>query len=140
MKARIFLTYLGWALSVVIACGNGGGYSSGVNINGNPTAGSVEKSKFVPINLETIEMLTEDLEIDLFPKDARITVRYELLNPGGKKTATAAFPCVALASEMSEPPREAKFTDFELKLDGRSLAYAVKTGNAPKAEGIQEEL
>jgi hypothetical protein len=141
MKACIFLTCLGWAASVVVAWGNGGGYSSGVTINGNPAAGSVEKSKFVPINLETIEMQTEDLRIDLFPKDARITVRYELLNPDGKKTATAAFPCVALASDMEEgDSRQAKFTDFELKLDGRSLPYAVKAGNAPKAEGIQEEM
>ena len=136
-EGAYLFTYFGWALSVVIVCGNGGGYSSGVNINGNPTAGSVEKSKFVPINLETIEMLTEDLEIDLFPKDARITVRYELLNPGGKKPL-GGLSLRHVGQRNERAPARGKIYRFRAEAGRAKLSLRVKAGNAPKAEGVKK--
>src|SRR5260370_6438129 len=88
-------------------------------------------------------MQTEDLQIDLFAETATVRVRYDFFNPGSSTTILAAFPCVALKSEMDDEPDSAKtaiFTDFVIAADNKPLAYSVKRGDSPRVEGIQEEL
>jgi hypothetical protein len=140
MKAVAILVSTLWA---TLCLANGGGYGSGVNIQGNPSSGELEHSKFVPVNLQKIEMQTEDLEIELYATTAVVRVRYDFFNPGDQATALAAFPCVALKSEMDDDPNNAKlatFTDFTIKADSQPLSYTVRSGDAPKAKGIQEDL
>jgi hypothetical protein len=140
MKAVAILACLVWS---TLCLANGGGYGSGVNIHGNPSSGELDHNKFVPVNLQKIEMQTEDLEIELYATTAVVRVRYEFFNPGEQTAALAAFPCVALKSEMDDEPNSAKlatFTDFTISADKKPLSYTVRSGDAPKAEGIQEEL
>jgi hypothetical protein len=140
MKISIILTFASWA---TFCLANGGGYGSGVNIQGNPSSGTISSKKFSPLNLEKIEMQTEDLEIDLFADTATVRVRYDFFNPGTHTLVSAAFPCVALESEMEDDPNSAKratFTDFVIAADNNPLPYAVKQGDAPRVEGIQEDL
>jgi hypothetical protein len=140
MKACAILIFVSWS---TFCLANGGGYGSGVNIQGNPTAGEIARNKFSPVNLQKIEMQTEDLEIDLFAETATVRVRYDFFNPGSHTVILAAFPCVALKSEMDDEPDSAKranFTDFVIAVDNKPLTYSVKGGDPPKVEGIQEEL
>jgi Domain of unknown function (DUF4424) len=140
MKAVAILVIMGWS---TLCLANGGGYGSGVNIQGNPSSGALEHNKFVPVNLQKIEMQTEDLEIELYATTALVRVRYDFFNPAEQTAALAAFPCVALKSEMDDDPNNAKlatFTDFTIKADDQPLAYTVRSGDAPKAKGIQEDL
>ena len=140
MKVGLILIFAGWA---TFCLANGGGYGSGVNIQGNPSSGTVASNKFTPVNLEKIEMQTEDLEIDLFADTATVRVRYDFFNPGSHTVVSAAFPCVALESEMEDDPNSAKratFSDFVIAADNKPLPFAVKGGDAPRVEGIQEEL
>ena len=69
MKAGAIMIFLSWS---TFSLANGGGYGSGVNIQGNPTAGEIARNKFSPVNLQKIEMQTEDLEIDLFAETAAV--------------------------------------------------------------------
>jgi hypothetical protein len=140
MKAAAILISIFWS---TFCFANGGGYGAGVNVQGNPSSGEINHNKFVPTNLQKIEMQTEDLEIDLFATTAVIRVRYDFLNPGDQIAALAAFPCVALKSEMDDEPdsaRLATFTDFTITADDKPVPYSVRSGDAPKVEGIQEEL
>ena len=138
--AAAILASVSWS---TLCLANGGGYGSGVNVHGNPSSGALDHDKFVPENLQKIEMQTEELEIDLFATTATIRVRYDFFNPGDHTTALAAFPCVALKGEMDDEPDSAKratFTDFTIAADNKPLPFSVKTGDSPKVEGIQEEL
>jgi len=141
MRTGLILIFASWA---TFCLANGGGYGSGVNIQGNPSSGAVTSDKFSPLNLEKIEMQTEDLEIDLFADTATVRVRYDFFNPGAHTVVSAAFPCVALESEMEgddpNASKRATFTDFTIAADNKSLLYAVKKGDAPQVEGIQEDL
>ena len=140
MKVGSILILASWS---TFCLANGGGYGSGVNIQGNPTSGEIARNKFSPVNLQKVEMQTEDLQIDLFAETATVRVRYDFFNPGSQTTTLAAFPCVALKSEMDDEPDSAKtatFTDFVIAADNKPLAYSVKGGDAPRVEGIQEEL
>jgi Domain of unknown function (DUF4424) len=140
MKAGAILILVSWS---TFCLANGGGYGSGVNIQGNPTAGELESNKFSPVNLQKIEMQTEDLQIDLFADTATVRVRYDFFNPGTHTVILAGFPCVALKGDMDENPSSAKkanFTDFVIAVDNKPLTYSVKGGDKPKVEGIQEEL
>ena len=119
MKAGAILIFLSWA---TFSLANGGGYGSGVNIHGNPAAGEIARNKFSPVDLGKIEMQTEDLEIDLFAETATVRVRYDFFNPGSQTAILAAFPCVALKSEMDDEPDSAKranFADFVIAADNR---------------------
>lgn len=136
MKVCIILSLAGWS---TFCLANGGGYSSGVNIQGNLTSGQIARDKFSPVNLEKIEMQTEELEIDLFADTATVSVRYDFFNPGSKTTILAAFPCVALKSEADEerdPGEKAKFTEFVIAADGKLVTYSVKGGDMPSTEGV----
>jgi hypothetical protein len=140
MKAGSILILASWS---TFCLANGGGYGSGVNVQGNPTSGEVARNKFSPVNLQKVEMQTEDLQIDLFAETATVRVRYDFFNPGNQTTTLAAFPCVALRSEMDGGEDDKKttvFTDFVIAADNKPLAYTVKGGDAPRVEGIQEEL
>ncbi len=140
MKAVPILISVAWS---TLCLANGGGYSTGINIQGNPSSGEIDQNKFVPANLQKIEMQTEDLEIDLYATTAVVRVRYDFFNPGDQTTVLAAFPCVALRSEMDMEEGSAKtdsFTDFTIATDGKPLRHTVKSGDAPKVEGIQQEL
>src|SRR5580704_10965474 len=132
MKLGSILILASWS---TFCLANGGGYSSGVNVQGNPTSGEVARNKFAPVNLKKIEMQTEDLQIDLFAETATVRVRYDFFNPGNQTTILAAFPCVALKSEMDEEADSAKtaiFTDFVIAADNKPLTYSVKRGDAPR--------
>ena len=140
MKVGAILILVTWS---TFCLANGGGYGSGVNIQGNPASGEVSRNKFTPVNLQKIEMQTEDLEIDLYAETAVVKVRYDFFNPGAHTLALAAFPCVALKSEMDDEPDSAKtavFSDFDIAADNKPLTHTVKGGDAPRVEGIQEEL
>src|ERR1700678_578915 len=140
MKVGPILILASWS---TFCLANGGGYSSGVNVQGNPTSGEIARNKFSPLNLQKVEMQTEDLQIDLFAETATVRVRYDFFNPGNQTTTLAAFPCVALRSEMDGGEDDKKttvFTDFVIAADNKPLAYTVKGGDAPRVEGIQEEL
>lgn len=140
MKISLILIFASWA---TLCLANGGGYGSGVNIQGNPTSGKIARNKFTPVNLQKIEMQTENLAIDLNAETATVRVKYEFYNPGARTVAVAAFPCVALQGEDAEESETAKtaiFTDFEIAADDKPLTYTVKGGDAPRVEGIQEEL
>ena len=140
MKVGPILILASWS---TFCLANGGGYGSGVNVQGNPTSGEIARNKFSPVNLQKVEMQTEDLQIDLFAETATVRVRYDFFNPGNQTTTLAAFPCVALRSEMDGGEDDKKttvFTDFVIAADNKPLAYSVKGGDAPTVEGIQEEL
>ena len=140
VRAPAILFLVSWS---TFCLANGGGYGSGVSIQGNPTAGEIGHNKFTPVNLQRIEMQTEALQIDLFDETATVQVRYDFFNPGGPTTIVAAFPCVALKSEDDLEPNKAKsatFTDFVIAADNKPLTCTIKGGDAPKAEGIQEQL
>src|SRR5579864_7110688 len=140
MKLGAILVLSSWS---TLCLANGGGYGSGVNIQGNPTSGKIARNKFTPVNLQKIEMQTEDLAIDLNAETATVWVRYDFYNPGPHTVAVAAFPCVALqgeGAEVAETAKKAVFTDFEIDADENPLNYTVKGGDAPRVEGIQEEL
>jgi hypothetical protein len=140
MKLGSILVLASWS---TLCLANGGGYGSGVNIQGNPSSGQVARNKFSPVNLQNVEMQTEDLQIDLFAETATVRVRYDFFNPGSQTTTLAAFPCVALKSEMDDEQdagKTAVFTDFVIAADDKPLTYSIKGGDAPKVEGIQEEL
>ena len=76
MKVGSILILASWS---TVCLANGGGYGSGVNIQGNPTSGEVARNKFSPVNLQKVEMQTEDLQIDLFAETAAVHVRYDFL-------------------------------------------------------------
>jgi hypothetical protein len=140
MKILAILILASWS---TYCLANGGGYGSGVSIQGNPTSGKIASNKFSPVNLQKIEMQTEDLEIDLYVETATVRVRYDFFNPGAHTVTLAAFPCVALKSEMDDDPDSAKranFTDFVIEADEKPLTYNIRGGDAPRVEGIQEEL
>ena len=140
MKAGAILIFVSWS---TFCLANGGGYGSGVNVQGNPTAGELQGNKFTPVNLQKIEMQTEDLQIDLFADSAIVRIRYDFFNPGAHTVTLAGFPCVALKGDMDENPESAKnanFTDFLIAADNKPLTYTVKGGDTPKVEGIQEQL
>jgi hypothetical protein len=133
-----------WSVfSSTLCLANGGGYSAGINVHGNASSGEIDHNKFVPTNLQKIEMQTEDLEIDLFATTAVVRVRYDFFNPGDQTSAIAAFPCVALKSETDDDRssvKTAEFSDFKIEADDKPLRFSVKAGDAPKVEGIQDEL
>ena len=140
MKVGAILILAGWS---TFCLANGGGYGSGVSVQGNPTSGKIARNKFTPVNLQKIEMQTEDLSIDLNAETATVRVKYDFYNPGPRTVAVAAFPCVALQTEEADQNETAKtaiFTDFEIEADDNPITYAVKGGDAPRVEGIQEEL
>jgi hypothetical protein len=139
MKLGAILVLSSWS---TLCLANGGGYGSGVNIQGNPTSGELADNKFSPVNLQKIEMQTEDLEIDLFAETATVRVRYDFLNPGARTGTLAAFPCVGLTSYDADETaaKTATFTDFVISADNKPLTYRIKGGDAPQVEGIQEEL
>jgi hypothetical protein len=133
---------LALAAWTTLCLANGGGYGAGVNVHGNPSSGKLDHNKFLPLNLQKVQMETENLEIDLFAKTATIRVSYDFFNPGESTTTLAGFPCVALKSEMDDDQTalRATFTDFSVAADSKQLPFSVKSGDAPKVEGIQEEL
>src|SRR5260370_5609414 len=88
-------------------------------------------------------MQTEDLQIDLFAETDEVRFRSVFIEPGGSTRTLGGFPCVALKSEMDDEPDSAKtaiFTDFVIAADNKPVAYSIKRGDAPRVEGIQEEL
>ena len=54
-----------------------------------------------------------------------------------------ASPCVALKSENDDDRssvKTAEFSDFKIEADDKPLRFSVKAGDAPKVEGIQDQL
>src|ERR1700730_15433681 len=101
MKVGPILILASWS---TFCLANGGGYGSGVNVQGNPTSGELARDQFSPVNLQKVEMQTEDLQSVVVAETATVRVRYDFFNPGNQTTTLAAFPCVALKSEMDEEP------------------------------------
>ena len=71
------------------AFANGGGYKTGIQSTG----------PFRPVNVDSVEMVSEILDIELKRDAALISIVYQLHNPGAALDVEMGFPC-AVALEM----------------------------------------
>lgn len=123
MKTVIVVSALmfGWAAGTM-AWANGGGYSSGIRSVG----------AFQPINVEQVEMVSEDLSIDLHVEFAEVHIEYVLHNPGKKVNVKAGFPCAVMAGaaygQKAPDPRaiaENGLRGFAITADDKKLDVAI---------------
>jgi len=85
MNSLRLLTALLATSSAVFA--NGGGYLSGIKSTG----------PFRPVNVDSVEMVSEKLDIELTPDAALISIVYQLHNPGAAVEVEMGFPCAVTA-------------------------------------------
>ena len=87
MKTPLVLYALLATTSLLSA--NGGGYITGIKSTG----------PFRPVNVDSVEMQSEKLDIELKQDAAVISIVYQLHNPGAAVEVEMGFPC-AVAMEM----------------------------------------
>src|SRR5262245_11681503 len=75
------------AITSCTALANGGGYLTGIKSTG----------PFRPVNVDSVEMVSEKLDIELTPDGALISIVYQLHNPGAGVEVEMGFPCAVTA-------------------------------------------
>lgn len=97
---------------------NGGGYLQGVKSTG----------PFRPVNVDSVEMVSEKLDIELQREAAVVSITYQLHNPGKAVKVEMGFPCsVAVQHQrdddgkvLGSPPLP-QLESFSLKADGDTV-------------------
>jgi hypothetical protein len=105
------------------ALANGGGFLEGVKSTG----------PFRPVNVDSVEMVSEKLDIELQEDSALVSITYQLHNPGKAVKVKMGFPCSVVMRDThtkegeSAKPALPELEEFTLAADGRAVeAKAVK--------------
>src|SRR5436190_24173631 len=117
MKPFVFPVAL-LATATATALANGGGYITGVQSTG----------PFRPVNVDSVEMVSEKLDIELKQDAAIVSIVYQLHNPGAAVEVEMGFPC-AVALEMKKavdkhsprPVSLPQLESFTLTADGKPV-------------------
>ncbi len=120
------------------ASANGGGY----HLEGVKSTGP-----FRPVNVDSVQMVSEKLDIELRKDAAVINLTYVFHNPGKALTVEMGFPCAGVVEET--PARDGKpavrtdlpaLQEFHLEADGKPVKAAPAKDHAklPAEEGEGE--
>ena len=117
MKTRRLLPAF-FVLSTAPLLANGGGYLQGIKSTG----------PFRPVNVDSVEMVSEKLDIELQREAAVVSITYQLHNPGKAVKVEMGFPCsVAVLHQRDNdgkvlgPPPLPQLESFSLKADGVAI-------------------
>jgi Domain of unknown function (DUF4424) len=114
---------------------NGGGYLQGIKSTG----------PFRPVNVESVEMVSEKLDIELKQGAALISITYQLHNPGKAVKVEMGFPCsVAVKMEYNDgkaAPVESlpQLEGFSLTADGKAVESKLVEDHATLPAGKEQE-
>lgn len=78
-------------VSIAPLCANGGGYLQGVKSTG----------PFRPVNVDSVQMVSEKLDIELRKDAAVVSITYALHNPGKAVKVEMGFPCSVVVTPKS---------------------------------------
>lgn len=126
------------AVSTATLLANGGGYVQGIKSTG----------PFRPVNVDSVEMLSEKLDIELKQTAAVISIVYQLHNPGSAVEVEMGFPCaVGVKMEYhdgkAEPVKSLpQLEGFTLTADGKAVKSELVKDHAtlPAGEKLEAEL
>ena len=110
----------------ISALANGGGFLEGVKSTG----------PFRPVNVQQVQMFSENLDIELQEDAARVNITYVLHNPGKAVTVEMGFPCSVSvrdpqASRPNQPaPALPQLKDFTLTADDKPLSAKLMQDHA----------
>lgn len=142
MKTRHLLPAL-FATSLPLFA-NGGGYLKGIHSTG----------PFRPVNVDSVEMQSEKLDIELKQDAAVVSITYQLHNPGKAVIVEMGFPCsVVVKPKYDKEYKPIPITSlpqlegFSLKADGEAVASKLVKDHAtlpagppgPKQEEVDYE-
>ncbi len=109
------------ALALVITApllANGGGYIEGVKSTG----------PFRPVNVDSVQMVSEELDIELQRDAAVVNITYALHNPGKAVKVEMGFPCSVVVTprsydvDFTNPPKTLpQLQGFSLLADGEPV-------------------
>ena len=137
MKTRRLLPAF-FVLSTAPLLANGGGYLQGIKSTG----------PFRPVNVDSVEMVSEKLDIELKEDAAVVSIIYQLHNPGKAVKVEMGFPCAVampLKFENGKPPQPPtsplpQLESFSLTADGAAVKselmkdHTKLPGNGPLKE------
>lgn len=135
MNSLYFLSAL-FAASPAMVLANGGGYLQGIKSTG----------PFRPVNVDSVEMVSEKLDIELKQDAAVISITYQLHNPGEAVKVEMGFPCsVAVKMEYNDgkaAPVESlpQLKDFTLTADGKAVESKLVEDHATLPAGEKAEV
>jgi hypothetical protein len=105
---------------------NGGGYLKGVKSTG----------PFRPVNVEQVQMVSENLDIELREEAAAVNITYVLHNPGKAVTVEMGFPCSVavrvspVVGRDNPPPVLPQLQEFKLTVDEKPFASKLMKDHA----------
>jgi len=118
---------------------NGGGYIEGIRSTG----------PFRPINVESVQMVSEKLDIELQKDAAVVNITYALHNPGKAVKVEIGFPCSVVVTpksyeaDFANPPKTLpQLEGFSLLADGEPVKselmkdYATLPGSKPEGPAV----
>lgn len=117
MKTPALLSLLA-LVSTTPLFANGGGYIEGIKSTG----------PFRPVNVDSVEMVSEKLDIELQKDAAVVSITYALHNPGKAVKVEMGFPCSVVVTpksydaDFSNPPKNLpQLEGFSLLADGEPV-------------------
>jgi len=102
---------------------------------GASAGGSLGSGNISVFGTSQVEMRSEDLKIDLFKGYARVSVTYEMVNPGKKVIVQAGFPSIILADPKSNMYGDKKLKakdaidiyKYRIVVNGKKIPYWIRT-------------
>jgi hypothetical protein len=105
----LFATLVFFSIAPLLA--NGGGYLQGIKSTG----------PFRPVNVDSVQMVSEKLDIELQRDAAVVNITYALHNPGKAVKVEMGFPCSVVATPKSYDVDYTKLPTTLPQLEGFSL-------------------
>jgi hypothetical protein len=131
MNTRHLLAALLATATATTALANGGGYLTGIKSTG----------PFRPVNVDSVEMVSEKLDIELRKDTAVVNITYVLHNPGKAVKVEMGFPCsvaVQIPPVGDGDSRAAvlpQLQEFRLEADGKPVDSKLMKDHALLSQG-----